>query len=353
MVAVINSGSSSIKCSLFEKEKCIEHFVYEEIKSHHETLQELLKQIKIDRLECVVHRVVHGGDYFVKPTVMDRENLEELKKFIPLAPLHNPANIEAIGYFLDYYPAIAQIAVFDTAFHDTMPEYAKKYAIDQEVSNKHHIKKYGFHGSSHAYLTKEAASLLKKERPSLITLHLGNGASICAVHEGKSIDTSMGFTPLEGLVMGTRSGDIDPGVIFYLMQTTGMDATEIEILLNKRSGLYGVCGKSDLREILKCDDPSCHLAIEMMVYRIKKYIGAYMAILPQIDAIVFSGGIGEHSSEIRQKVLSGMEKFGILTDFEANEAGKCIISKKQSTVKVYVIQTDEELEMVRSARKVL
>jgi acetate kinase len=228
--------------------------------------------------------------------------------------------------------------------------HAKSYAIPREY---HQIKRYGFHGSSHSYLTKQAAKILKKQKPNLITLHLGNGSSICAIKEAKSIDTSMGFTPLEGLIMGTRCGDIDAGVIFYMAKELKLDIDDIEMILTKKSGLKGISKKSDLREILKSDDEFSKLSIEMMVYRIKKYIGSYLAILDSVDAIIFSGGIGENSPVIREKVLKGLEKFGILTDFLANKKNNTIISQEKSPIKVFVIKTNEEKEIYLRAKEAL
>jgi len=355
MVVVLNSGSSSIKLSLFEQEILVKHLLLEEVQDHEQELHKLLCTLNTTNIEYVAHRIVHGGSEFIKPTRITQENIHKLKELSHLAPLHNPANIKGIEYFLKHYPTLVQIAVFDTAFHATLPKEAYLYAIPQEFEQKHHIRRYGFHGSSHAYLLNESAKMLHKktEETSLITLHLGNGASICAIQNGKSIDTSMGMTPLEGLVMGSRSGDIDAGVILYLQKQLGLSPDEIDTLLNKQSGLKGLCGTNDLRIIINSLEKEAKLALDIYVRRIKKYIGAYLAILDDVDAIVFSGGVGEHSLHVRKKVLKGLEKFGILTDFEKNSKNEIIISQKDSPIKVFVLQTDEEAEILQQAKKVL
>jgi len=352
---VINSGSSSVKLSLFQDDQLIWHILKEEVPSHEAVLDNLLAQIDISMLDFVAHRVVHGGSRFVKPTRIDANNIEALKALHFLAPLHNPYNVAAIEYFLKQYPSLPQIAVFDTAFHATMPKEAYMYAIEPKFLKESHIRRYGFHGSSHSYLLKEASKLLGKsiETTNLITLHLGNGASVCAIENGKSIDTSMGFTPLEGLVMGSRSGDIDGGVLLFMQRELGMSVDEVDRELNKRAGLQGLCGTNDMRKILSRSDEAASLALKIYTRRIKKYIGAYMTLLERVDAIVFSGGVGEHAAEIREMVLEGMEKFGILSDFEANKRGDAIISQKASPIKVFVIATDEEREIMQSAKKVV
>ena len=352
---VINSGSSSIKLSLFEDERLVSHTLKEEISDLAAALEKLLSSIETSSLDFVAHRVVHGGSRFVAPTRIDAGNIEELKSLHFLAPLHNPYNVAAIEYFLEHHPFIPQIAVFDTAFHATIPKEAYMYAIEPKFLEEAHIRRYGFHGSSHSYLLKEAAKMLGKkvEETSLITLHLGNGASACAIERGRSVDTSMGFTPLEGLVMGSRSGDIDPGAVLFMQRELGMSVDEVDRVLNKRSGLKGLCGTNDLREILSRNDEAATTALAIYTRRIKKYIGAYMALLEHVDAIVFSGGVGEHAAKVREMVLEGMEKFGILPDFAANARGDAIISQKASPIKLFVIATDEEREIMESARKVI
>jgi len=350
--AVINSGSSSIKFSLFEDEKLLKHLVFEEVKSHHKTLEELFEIIDINSLLFVAHRVVHGGEKFIKPTIIDKTNIKTLKSISNLAPLHNPANIEAIEYFLDKNPKLLQIAVFDTAFHQSMPKEAFLYGIDKKFYKNNNIRRYGFHGSSHAYLLEEASKLLSKEKPNLITLHLGNGASITAIKEAKSIDTSMGFTPLEGLLMGTRSGDIDGGIILYMLEELNLSIDEVKYELNKNGGLKGLCQTNDIREILKKDTNDKKEALKIYINRIKKYLGSYMAILDKIDGIVFSGGVGENSFEIRKEVLKSFEKFGIYIDDELNKKNDTIISTNKSSIKVFVIKTDEELQILKEAKRI-
>ena len=353
MIIVINSGSSTIKLSLFEGEMLKEHILLEEVKEHASALQRLLERFDTAKIEFVVHRVVHGGSEFVEPTRITLENIARLKALSPLAPLHNPSNVAAIEYFLHHRPDIPQIAVFDTAFHASIPRYAATYALPLHLVKEHKIKRYGFHGSSYAYLTRQAARLLNKERPNLILLHLGNGASICAVERGKSVDTSMGFTPMEGLVMGSRCGDVDVGIVLYLQREAGLNTEECNRLLNKESGLTGLCGTNDMREILSKDTQKAKLAFEVTAYRIVKYIGAYFAVLEHVDAIVFSGGIGEHTAALRRHVMQRFEKFSIFLDKAKNETDALEISRNDSSVKVFVIPTNEELEMLLSAKELL
>lgn len=352
---VINSGSSSIKVALFGEGRVMKKLLKEEVRVHAKALEEVLNEVGETGFDFVAHRVVHGGSEFVTPTRITLENIDKLKSLSFLAPLHNPHNIAAIEYFLHTHPNIPQIAVFDTAFHATMPSQAYSYAVKREFLQKHHIRRYGFHGTSHSYLLKQAAKLLGKkvEETSLITLHLGNGASACAIQNGRSVDTSMGMTPLEGLVMGSRCGDIDAGVLMYLQKELGMSVDEVDDTLNKHSGLKALCGTNDMRQITSRNDKEAQAALEIYTRRIKKYIGAYMAILDDLDAIVFSGGVGEHSQVVREKVLKGLEKFGILTDFAQNGKNSAIISKKESHLKVFVIETNEELEIYESAKGVV
>ena len=311
-VLVLNGGSSSLKCKLFDMatgrvvyQKTVEHIGEKGgVASFGEALE--LLDVDFAALDAIGHRVVHGGEMFHKSVVIDAEVLAKLQTLIPLAPLHNPANIEGIRAAMQKAPNTQQIAVFDTAFHTTMPQEAFLYAIKKELYTQHAVRRYGFHGTSHSYLTKEAAKILNKrvDEVNLITLHLGNGASACAVQKGKSIDTSMGFTPLEGLVMGTRCGDIDAAIVLYLQRELGLRVDEVDTLLNKHAGLMGMCGDNDMRAILQRDDEDATLAVAIMVRRIQKYIGAYMVLLEgEVDAIVFSGGIGEHATQITQAVM--------------------------------------------------
>jgi acetate kinase len=352
MVLVVNSGSSSLKAALFtEKAERIRRFVFEEVRDRHATIHRLLKEIDADRLTFVAHRVVHGGERFVEATAVGETELQALRELIPLAPLHNPAAIEAMEYFLRHRPALPQFAVFDTAFHATMPPESRLYAVDRETARRYGIRRYGFHGTSHAYVAAKAAEILGKplEMCNLVTLHLGNGASACAIEKGKSVDTSMGMTPLEGLVMGTRSGDIDPGVLLFLQREAGMDTDAIDTLLNRRSGLAGLCGTNDMREILVRQDDAAKLAFRIYVRRIRKYIGAYMALLGKVDAVVFTGGVGEHAVSVRAEALRGMEAFGIAFDETANERGETMITRPTSEVAVLVIPTDEERRIFEEA----
>lgn len=340
-IAVLNAGSSSLKCKIFEYpsrallfsktiEKIGEHD--SDVASHAEALDAL--DIDFSKLDAIGHRVVHGGEKLQKSLIIDEGVVTTIRELSLLAPLHNPANLTGIEIALKRASDVTQIAVFDTAFHATMPKEAYLYALPYELYEKEGIRRYGFHGTSHAYLAKEAAKLLQKplRKLNLITLHLGNGASACAIKNGQSIDTSMGFTPLEGLVMGTRCGDIDAEIVLYLERTLGKTQQQIEDILNKESGLLGVCGENDLREILLREDEKAELAIKMMVRRIQKYIGAYMVLLENIDAIVFSGGIGENSKEIRDAVMD---------------------NALLKNIKMLVIQTDEELEIANECYRLI
>ncbi len=332
-LAVINSGSSSLKFKLFnmEDESVIFQINLEEIDSHVDALntvvEELRKQaISLYDIDAVGHRVVHGGEKFNKATLITDEVIKEIDKLSLLAPLHNPANLQGIISVKKLAPQLKQYAVFDTAFHTTMPKEAYMYALPYEMYEKYGIRRYGFHGTSHFYIAKECAKKLNKPLSELniISMHLGNGESICAIENGKSIDTSMGFTPLEGLIMGSRCGDIDPAIVLYLQRTLGYGVDEMDNILNKKSGLKGICGHSDVREIIASDDHKAKLALNMMIRRVRKYVGAYMSLLDRVDALVFTGGIGEHSKYIRDQ-----------------------ISKNFDVKNMFVIDTNEELEIAR------
>jgi len=338
-IAVINAGSSSLKFKLFDmKTKEVLHSVLVEkigevdsaIKTHHEALESI--DIDFSTIDAFGHRVVHGGDKLTAATLIDKRVIEIIDSLIPLAPLHNPANLEGIKILIEKVPSIPNIAVFDTAFHATMAKEAYMYALPIEMYNKHHIRRYGFHGTSHAYIMKQAAFTLDKDvnAVNLITLHLGNGASACAIKKGKSIDTSMGFTPLEGLVMGSRSGDIDPAIVLYMQREMNLSVEEVDKLLNKQSGLIGICDENDVRSIIAREDEFSKLALDMMIRRIQKYIGSYMALLGRVDAIVFSGGIGENSEYIRERVLDaqmfkGLKSLIVKTDEELEIANECLL----------------------------
>jgi acetate kinase len=311
---------------------------------------------------AIGHRVVHGGDKFSQPTVINAEVRATIKELSPLAPLHNPANLTGIEVATEVFPEATQVAVFDTAFHQTMPAEAYRYAIPQAMYDDHRIRSYGFHGTSHLFVSRKAIEYLGKpvEDTKIITLHLGNGASVAAVFGGKSIDSSMGFSPLPGLMMGTRSGDIDPAIVFFLGRNLGMSYDEIDNLLNKKSGLIGICGDNDLRDIQlrrEQGDPAATLALEMYGYRVKKYIGAYIAVLNGVDALVFTAGAGENNDAVRWQSCLGLESLGIQLDQEKNLKGVTgdvtEIETEDSKVKVLIIPTNEELEIAQQTLAVL
>ena len=304
-------------------------------------------------LSGIGHRVVHGGEKFKEPARVTPEVLAEIRALIPLAPLHNPANLLGMEVAMESAAAVPQVAVFDTAFHQSIPPHAYRYAIPKKLYETHQIRRYGFHGTSHRYVTKKAAEFLKKplNALNLISLHLGNGASAAAIQQGRCIDTSMGLTPLEGLIMGTRCGDLDPAIIFYLARETGLASGEIESILNKESGLKGICGVNDMRtvgELAQAGDADAQLAISMYCYRIKKYIGAYHAVLGPLDGLIFTGGIGENADFIRERCCKGLAHLGLKLDTEKNRGprgGYTALESRDSRVKILVIPTNEELEI--------
>ncbi|MGB9613469.1 MAG: acetate kinase [Candidatus Margulisiibacteriota bacterium] len=318
----------------------------------------------LSEISAVGHRVVHGGEKFKSSVLINDEVLEAIRGVQDLAPLHNPHNIAGIEAAQEIFPEVPQIAVFDTAFHQTMPESAFLYALPYEWYGMYGVRRYGFHGTSHLYVSRRAAVLLGK-KPSevnLITMHIGNGVSITAVKEGISVDTSMGLTPLEGAVMGTRCGDIDPAIILFMMEKEGFYAEEIDTILNKKSGLLGITGKYvDRRDIEKAaaeGDRRAQLAIEIESYRLKKYLGAYSAALGKVDAIVFTAGAGEMNYKLRARVLTGLENLGIKLDLKKNEAAvsrerESEISTDDSQVKVFVIPTDEEIVFIEDVVAIL
>ncbi len=391
-ILVINSGSSSLKYKLFDienetelaagliekigeatghatfkGEQTIEH--NDPVADHRAAFTMMTRDLvdsgsiaSLDELDAIGHRVVHGGEKFSDPTLIDDDVAQTIRSLIPLAPLHNPANLTGIEAARKAAPAVPHVAVFDTAFHQTMPKHAYLYALPHELYENLGIRRYGFHGTSHRFIAKEAARYLNKPLGALnmITLHLGNGDSATAIMKGKSIDTSMGMTPLEGLIMGSRSGDVDPEIIFFLMNKLEKSPEEIDHMLNKESGLKGICGINDMRDIIaraKAGDEWADLAVKMFVYRIKKYIGAYGAILGSVDCIVFTGGIGEHSAHIRRLACDGMCQIpGIEIDPEINEKADeetTLISTPESGIRVIVVPTNEELEIAREARTLL
>jgi acetate kinase len=316
----------------------------------------------LDEIDAVGHRVVHGGERFNKSVLITEEVIEMLKECIELAPLHNPPNLKGIYAIQELLPHTPQVSVFDTAFHQTMPDYAYVYGLPYSLYEKYGIRRYGFHGTSHRYVSKRACEFLNVpyESQRIITAHIGNGVSITAIKNGKSVDTSMGMTPVEGLMMGTRSGDLDPGVISYIMEKEHMSASGISTLLNKFSGVLGISGiSSDMREIevgIKENNPRAILALNTYDYRIKKYIGAYSAVLGGVDILVFTGGVGENQAITRSVVCKNMEYMGIELDEELNRsvrAKEVVISKLSSKVKVLIIPTDEELTIAKDTMQIL
>ncbi|MFC4030821.1 acetate/propionate family kinase [Streptomyces polygonati] len=369
-VLVLNSGSSSVKYQLLEMTDhsrlasgLVERIGEEGgVADHTAALRQVAAELE-DRglgldspeLAAVGHRVVHGGTSFTEPTLVTDAVLAEIERLVPLAPLHNPANITGIKVARDLRPDLPQVAVFDTAFHATIPEAAARYAIDTATADRYGIRRYGFHGTSHAYVSRAAAALLGRApaEVNVIVLHLGNGASASAVRGGVCVDTSMGMTPLEGLVMGTRSGDIDPAVVFHLARVAGMDVDAIDTLLNKGSGLLGLSGDNDMREIgrrMAEGDERARLAFDVYVHRLRRYVGAFTAVLGRVDAVVFTAGVGENSAAVRAAALSGLEGLGIEVDPVRNAvrgSAARLISAESSRVSVAVVPTDEELEIAR------
>ena len=311
-------------------------------------------------IKAVGHRVLHGGDKFTKSVIVTPEVIDTFKEVQDLGPLHNPANIMGIEAAQAVLPNVPHCAVMDTAWHQTMPDTSFMYAVPYEWYEKYAVRRYGFHGTSFLYTAKRAAVLLHKkpEDTNIIICHIGNGASMCAVKNGKCFDTSMGLTPLEGLVMGTRSGDLDPALLCYVMKKTGMTIQEMDTALNKKSGLLGITGKytdrRDVQSALENGDKRAELAQNMECYRIKKYIGSYIAAIGPIDAIIFTAGVGEFSPQVREKSVSGLEHMGIKIDPEKNKIARTrnaetLISADDSKIKIFVIPTDEELVMTEDA----
>ncbi|WP_079063645.1 acetate/propionate family kinase [Peterkaempfera griseoplana] len=308
-------------------------------------------------LAAVAHRVVHGGTRFTEPTLITDEVLKEVRALTPLAPLHNPANTTGIEVARALRPDLPQVAVFDTAFHATLPPAAATYAVDRATADRYGVRRYGFHGTSHQYVSRRTAALLGRDpaEVNVIVLHLGNGASASAVAGGVCVETSMGLTPLEGLVMGTRSGDLDPAVVFHLHRVGGLSMEAVDDLLNRRSGLLGLCGDNDMREVERRrgeGDADARLAFEVYIHRLRKYIGAYCAVLGRVDALAFTAGVGEHSAAVRAAATAGLEGLGIVVDEALNglpPGGPRLISPAHSRVAVAVVPTDEEFEIARQA----
>ncbi|MFC1412202.1 acetate kinase [Streptacidiphilus sp. N1-12] len=368
-VLVLNSGSSSVKYQLIDMADgarlgsgLVERIGGGEVPDHTAALDLVAEQLAANgtgldspALAAVGHRVVHGGTRFTAPTLITDEVLQAVRELVPLAPLHNPANITGIETTRKLRPDLPQVAVFDTAFHATLPESAARYAIDTATADRYSVRRYGFHGTSHQYVSRRAAQLLGKspESVNVIVLHLGNGASAAAVAGGVCVDTSMGLTPLEGLVMGTRSGDLDPAVLLHLHRVGGLSVDEIDDLLNRRSGLAGLCGDNDMREVtrrLDQGDPQAKLAFDIYVHRLRKYVGGYYAVLGRVDAVVFTAGVGENAVPVRAAAMAGLEALGIELDPARNSARSReprLVSREGSRVAVAVVPTDEELEIAR------
>ncbi|PID75094.1 MAG: acetate kinase [Deltaproteobacteria bacterium] len=306
-------------------------------------------------IQAVGHRLVHGGESFHQPVMATEEVLQSLEEILPLAPLHNPANILGVRVSMELFPGVPQVLVFDTAFHQSLPPEAYLYPLPYSLYEEHRIRRYGFHGTSHKFVTEEYAKLSGKNVSdvNIISIHLGNGCSMTAVRGGKSVDTTMGLTPLEGLVMGTRSGDIDPAIHAFLARNKDLSIDEIDTILNKQSGLKGICGLNDMRDIhdeIEKGNSRAALALAVQTYRNKKYIGAYMAILGHVDAIVFTAGIGENDDVVRQRSVEGLESFGVVMDLEKNKGrikAPRLLSTDESKVAVWCIPTNEELAIAR------
>ena len=395
-ILVLNCGSSSIKYKLFEmksKEVVAQGGIEKigmkgsflkltlpdgqkvmlegEILEHRAGIEYILGVLlsekygcikSLDEIEAVGHRVVHGGERFNKSVLINEEVIQMLNDCIELAPLHNPPNLKGIYAIQELMPETPQVGVFDTAFHQTMPDYAYTYGIPYVLYEKYGIRRYGFHGTSHRYVSRRACDFLgvPYEKQRIITAHIGNGGSVTAIKNGESIDTSMGMTPVEGLIMGTRSGDLDPGVISYIMEKEHMGTKGISTLLNKFSGVLGISGiSSDMREIqagIKADNKRAVLAMKTYNYRIKKYVGSYAAALGGVDILVFTGGVGENQAVTRKEVCQDMAFMSIELDEELNasvRATEVVISKPSSKVKVVIIPTDEELTIARDTVQIL
>ncbi|AIT09701.1 acetate kinase [Candidatus Francisella endociliophora] len=312
----------------------------------------LVENSFLEKISAIGHRVVHGGQYFSKSVLIDDDSLQKIKNCIPLAPLHNPAHIEGITFCQQIFPGLPQVAVFDTAFHQTMPNYVAEYAIPRELTEKHGVRKYGAHGTSHKYVSQQAAKILDEDKANVIVAHLGNGCSITALVDGQSIDTSMGLTPLDGLVMGTRSGEIDPSVFAYLSDNLGWDITEITNMLNKKSGLLGLCGHNDMREVSELaasGDESAKFAIDVFCHRIAKFVGSYLVYFKNFDGLVFTGGIGENAKNIRENVISKLANLGFEIDHDKNAKSETFINTENSH-KIMVIATNEELMIAQETQ---
>ena len=314
----------------------------------------------LPEIEAVGHRVVHGGEQFAASALIDGEVVDAIRDAFDLAPLHNPANLQGIRAAQKAFPDVPQVAVFDTAFHQTIPPQAYLYALPNRLYRRHKIRRYGFHGTSHFYVSRRLYELegLDPTRSRVLTIHLGNGCSACAVRDGQSVDTSMGMTPLEGLVMGTRSGDLDPSIVFEVMEKEDMPVAEVHTLLNRYSGLLGLSGyASDMRDLLAeaaAGDARCQQAVDVFCYRVKSYVGRYLAVLGGLDAVAFTAGIGTHAAPVRAQVLDGLEGLGMTLDPAANDAAsgaEARITTADSAVPVWVVPTNEELVIAQDTHK--
>ncbi|WP_234989185.1 acetate kinase [Demequina sp. NBRC 110052] len=359
---VLNCGSSSVKYQVVDttKDEPLASGIVERVTDHAlaigeviETLSQPGSGVDLADLTVVGHRVVQGGDEFSAPTLIDDAVERAIAKLSVLAPLHNPGHVAGISAARAAFPQLPHVAVFDTAFHQTLPEAAYTYALDLQVAREHGIRKYGFHGTSHGYVSREVASLMGRDPKDInvITLHLGNGASADAVQAGHAVDTSMGLTPLDGLVMGSRTGTIDPAVVFHLHRAAGMSIDEIDTLFNKQSGMLGLTGYSDLRDVHKAIADGSHearLALDIYTRRIKSYVGQYLALMGSVDVIVFTAGVGENDDIVRLESMQGLEGLGIVIDPARNEGRKkqsTLISTDDSPVQIWVVPTNEEHEI--------
>jgi len=366
-ILVLNSGSTSIKYSLFnEKLEKIDNGeeagigTKDGVKNHHEALERIFKNIsgsgKIENLsdiKAVGHRVVHGGEDLRKPILINKNVLKKIKDYAKLAPLHNPPNIAGIEACQELLPWAKNVAVFDTGFYESLTPEGYLYAIPYELYQKEKIRRYGFHGISHSYISQKAEKILGKKIKNLITCHLGGGSSITALKNGKPIDTSMGFTPLEGLIMTTRSGSIDPAIPLYLISNLGYTANEVDNLLNKKSGFLGICDTNNFKEILERKDEKAKLAYQLFLRSVLKYIGGYVTLLGGLDVLVFTAGIGENAVRFRKDVVTHLKYLGAEIDEKRNKKNEVIISKKASKVEILVIPTNEELMIAKETLKLI
>ena len=378
-ILIFNCGSSSIKFTLFNKQSLkvmlngfIEKisqtdssfsFIFKKqrhclktpnlnYKDAFKLINKKVNELGFEDIQAIGHRVVHGGNFFSKATLIDTDVIKKIEQLTSLAPLHNSANLTGIEFCQQHFFGVPQIAMFDTAFHQSIPEAIHRYGVDDELYQQYHIRKYGFHGISHNYIAQQAAQYLKKEHGNFISAHLGNGCSIAAIKQGKSIDTSMGFTPLDGLIMGTRSGSIDPSIFTYINTQTDLTIDQITERLNKKSGLAGLCGSSDMRDICKrisSGDEKAQIALNIFCHRTARTITSYMMYFEDFDGLIFTAGIGENSPLVRQKVTEQLKAVGFLIDTCKNQnTNECIEIQTQSSHRIMVVPTNEELMIAQS-----